>query len=157
MDLFKNLPPSNSTCNNHLSEIDFSKLAVSLDLLSISLSQGTPIPIGGRGNHMKNPDRTRSVSLCSNLSFSDHQTYSSGSDSDNNELLDIEQPKLPTAQQEALENLIKVSESDFFSKQCQFSLQNVKNCSQLLKNKIFYHLHQGFECHALSNKASRPC
>ena len=137
-----------------MSEIDFSKLAVSLDLLSISLSQGTPIPIGGRGNHMKNPDRTRSVSLCSNLSFSDHQTYSSGSDSDNNELLDIEQPKLPTAQQEALENLIKVSESGFFSKQCQFSLQNVKNCSQLLeKNKNFYHLHQGFECHALSNKA----
>ena len=29
------------------------------------------------------------------------------SDSDNNEVLDIEQHKLPTAQQEALENLIK--------------------------------------------------
>ena len=75
VDLFKTLP--NNSNSNKLSEIDFSKLVVSLDLLSISLSQGVPIPIGGRG-HLKNPDRTRSVSLCSNLSFSDHQTYSSG-------------------------------------------------------------------------------
>ena len=33
--------------------------------------------------------------------------FFSGSDSDNNELLEIEQAKLPTSQQEALDNLIK--------------------------------------------------
>ena len=41
--------------------------------------------------------------MCFNFNFD----FFKGSDSDNNEILDIEQPKLPTAQQEALENLIK--------------------------------------------------
>ena len=55
-------------------EIDLARFSVSLDLMSISLSHDSPLPIGGR---QKGPGqgRARSVSLCSNLSFTDHQRY----------------------------------------------------------------------------------
>ena len=74
VDLFKTLPSADS---QNLSEIDFSKLSVSLDLLSIALAQDSPIPIATKYSKLQNSDRLRSVSLCSNLSF-DQQTFSSG-------------------------------------------------------------------------------
>ena len=73
VDLFKT--PS-LDCKN-MQEIDFSQLSVSVDFMSLSLAQDIPVEIGGKFKGLKQPDRNRSVSLCSNLSFSDPaQLYS---------------------------------------------------------------------------------
>ena len=64
IDLLKNM--------NNVEEIDLARFLVSLDLISISLTQDSPLPVGGRKGHDQG-GRVRSLSLCSNLSFSDHQ------------------------------------------------------------------------------------
>lgn len=110
VDLFKTLD-----CNKQLGQIDFSQLCISLDLLSFALPYDSPIQIGPQAastssaavKNAKSIDRLRSVSLCSNLSYSDPTNAEAAMSevSDNNDLFD--QHKLPPAQQEALDNLIK--------------------------------------------------
>ena len=77
IDLFKSASASASGDTDQLNDaIDMSKFSVSLDLLTFSIRQDQPLPLGARSK-IQNPDRMRSVSLCSNLSFSDPHTYES--------------------------------------------------------------------------------
>jgi hypothetical protein len=97
---------NSGAADNQLKAFDLAQISASLDLLCITLPPEQPINIGGRPH--QNPDRMRSVSLCSNLSFTEQQQQISNSSSmtsstDNEAIMDngIGESKLPTAQLEA--------------------------------------------------------